>query len=84
MAASLVQAAAAEAQADGGRPVSLTALETVTDAVAQDLGAHCANVTEAFIAKVETHTGVLAEAAIQLSDAAKNLASAIKAVKEEM
>ena len=86
MAASLVEAAAADAQAAGGtgRPLSATALETVTDAVAQDLGAYGPTVTEAFLTKVETQTQVIAEAVVILSKATEGLASAVKALREQI
>jgi hypothetical protein len=83
---SLVAAAATEAQADGGRPVSPIARETVTEAVTQDLRAasDSANVDEARMTKLEAQTRVLAEAVIAVSHPTERSLNAIKAVKDEM
>src|SRR5688572_33348498 len=82
-AASLVEAAATEAEAGGGAAMSLIARQTLTDAVMQDLASNSAKVHEAFVAKVEIQTEVLTQAAGALTDATESLAAAVKAVKED-
>ena len=88
VAASLINAAETDAEAEGAEHVSLAARQTLTDAVAHDLGeCNSAQVAEARMAKVETQTRVLAEAVIAFSEPAQpadGVASAVQAVKDEM
>ncbi len=82
-AASLVEAAATEAQAVGGGAVSPVARQTLTDAVADDLGV-AADAADERIAKLETQTRVLAEAVLAITDPSESVAAAVKTVKDEM
>ena len=67
-------------------PLSVAQLETMTQALEKDLDAMSdkVRVDEERLAKVEAQTRVLAQAVIAVTDPADAIASAVRAVKDEM
>ena len=85
---SLVTAASAigSTPTEQGDRVSISARQTVVDALTRDLNAASehAGTEEERLVKIETQTRVLAEAVIAITAAADGVGPAVQAVKDEM